>query len=71
MQPNVPSLPASGSPVMCIYPGKLLLRLPEVIHRMTEDLLLHSLCEFMYEVANVFTGTSIDVLLNPRPWLNA
>jgi len=35
--------------------GKLLLRLPEVIHRMTEDLLLHSLCEFMYEVANVFT----------------
>jgi len=35
--------------------GKLLLRFPEVIHRMTEDLLLHSLCEFMYEVANVFT----------------
>jgi hypothetical protein len=24
---------------------------------MTEDFLLHSLCEFMYDVANVFTGT--------------
>jgi len=35
--------------------GKLLLRFPEIITRMTEDLLLHSLCEFMYEVANVFT----------------
>jgi len=35
--------------------GKLLLRFGEVIHRMTEDLLLHSLCEFMYEVANAFT----------------
>jgi len=35
--------------------GKLLLRFGEVIHRMTEDLLLHSLCEFMYEVANTFT----------------
>lgn len=35
--------------------GKLLLRLPEVITRMTEDLFMHPLCEFMYEVANVFT----------------
>jgi len=35
--------------------GKLLLRFPEIIARMTDDLLLHSLCEFMYEVANVFT----------------
>merc|ERR1711962_604710 len=35
--------------------GKLLLRFSEVIARMTDDLLLHSLCEFMYEVANVFT----------------
>ena len=33
----------------------LLFRLGEVIQRMTEDLLLHSLCEFMYEVANTFT----------------
>jgi len=35
--------------------GKLLLRLPEIITRMTEDLFMHPLCEFMYEVANVFT----------------
>jgi len=35
--------------------GKLLLRLPEVITRMTEDLFMHTLCEYMYEVANVFT----------------
>merc|ERR1719461_1827035 len=35
--------------------GKLLLRFGEVIERMTEDLLLHPLCEFMYEVANTFT----------------
>jgi len=35
--------------------GKLLLRFGEVLQRMTEDLLLHSLCEFMYEVANTFT----------------
>ena len=31
--------------------GKLLLRLPEVVAKMAEDLLLHSLAEFMYEVA--------------------
>ena len=30
-------------------------RFGEVLQRMTEDLLLHSLCEFMYEVANTFT----------------
>merc|ERR1719189_165278 len=35
--------------------GKLLLRFGEVLERMTEDLLLHSLCDFMYEVANTFT----------------
>lgn len=35
--------------------GKLLLRLPEIITRMSDDLFLHSLCDFMYEVANVFT----------------
>lgn len=35
--------------------GKLLLRLSEVVARMTEDLLLHPLAEFMYEVANTFT----------------
>ena len=35
--------------------GKLLLRLAEVVAKMAEDLLLHSLAEFMYEVANTFT----------------
>jgi len=35
--------------------GKLLLRFGEVIHRITDDLLLHPLCDFMYEVANTFT----------------
>ena len=30
-------------------------RFGEVLHRMTDDLLLHSLCDFMYEVANTFT----------------
>merc|ERR1719209_2811748 len=35
--------------------GKLLLRLGEVMTRMADDLLLHPLCEFMYEVANTFT----------------
>ena len=35
--------------------GKLLLRIAEVVAKMSEDLLLHSLCEFMYEVANTFT----------------
>jgi len=35
--------------------GKLLLRVSEVISRMTEDLLLHPLADFMYEVANTFT----------------
>merc|ERR1711994_806372 len=35
--------------------GKLLLRFSEVVAKMADDLLLHSLCEFMYEVANTFT----------------
>lgn len=35
--------------------GKLLLRISEVVARISEDLLLHPLCEFMYEVANTFT----------------
>jgi hypothetical protein len=33
------------------------------MYRMTEDFLLHSLCEFMYDVANVFTGRMACVLL--------
>merc|ERR1712112_691205 len=35
--------------------GKLLLRLSEVMMKMTEDLYLHSLAEYMYEVATTFT----------------
>jgi len=35
--------------------GKLLLRIAEVVAKMSDDLLLHSLAEFMYEVANTFT----------------
>ena len=35
--------------------GKLLLRLPEVLLKMYDDLMLHSLCEFMYDVATTFT----------------
>jgi len=26
------------------------------LFRITDDLFMHSLCEYMYEVANVFTG---------------
>ena len=33
----------------------MFVRFGEVLHRMTDDLLLHSLCDFMYEVANTFT----------------
>jgi len=35
--------------------GKLLLRVSEVMYRITEDLLLHPIADFMYEVANTFT----------------
>jgi arginyl-tRNA synthetase len=35
--------------------GKLLLRLPEVLLKINDDLMLHSLCEFMYDVATTFT----------------
>merc|ERR1712027_73850 len=35
--------------------GKLLLRFPEVILKVADDLCLHTLCEFMYEVATTFT----------------
>lgn len=35
--------------------GKLLLRLSEVMMKMVEDLYLHSLAEYMYEVATAFT----------------
>jgi len=35
--------------------GKLLLRFSEVVTKMTDDLNLHALAEFMYEVATAFT----------------
>ena len=35
--------------------GKLLLRLPEIICRVLDDFLLHTLCEYLYELAGCFT----------------
>jgi arginyl-tRNA synthetase len=35
--------------------GKMLLRFPEVLVKVTDDLSLHTLCEFMYDVATTFT----------------
>ena len=35
--------------------AKLLLRFPEVVLKIHSDLYLHTLCEFMYDVATVFT----------------
>lgn len=35
--------------------AKCLLRFPEVILRCLDDLMLHTLCEFLYETANTFT----------------
>ncbi|XP_048773290.1 arginine--tRNA ligase, cytoplasmic-like [Ostrea edulis] len=35
--------------------AKCLLRLPEVILRCLDDLLLHTLCEYLYELSNTFT----------------
>ena len=35
--------------------AKLLLRMPEIIQRVLEDLLLHTLCDYLYELAGVFT----------------
>ncbi len=35
--------------------AKLLTRLPETMQKIAKDLYLHSLCEFMYEVATTFT----------------
>lgn len=35
--------------------AKVLLRFPEIIVKVADDLYLHSLCEFMYEVATTFT----------------
>ncbi len=35
--------------------GKLLIRFPEIILKINDDLYLHTLCEFMYDVAGTFT----------------
>ncbi|TRY73938.1 hypothetical protein TCAL_01506 [Tigriopus californicus] len=35
--------------------GKLLTRFPEIILKIADELFLHTLCEFMYEVATTFT----------------
>eukprot|EP00095_Tigriopus_kingsejongensis_P010442 maker-scaffold294_size218657-snap-gene-1.25 protein:Tk10442 transcript:maker-scaffold294_size218657-snap-gene-1.25-mRNA-1 annotation:"arginyl-trna synthetase" len=35
--------------------GKLLVRFPEIILKIAEELFLHTLCEFMYDVAGTFT----------------
>lgn len=35
--------------------GKLLVRFPEIILKIADELFLHTLCEFMYEVATTFT----------------
>lgn len=39
----------------CWKLGKQLARFPEVILRVLEDLLLHTLCDYLYELANTFT----------------
>lgn len=35
--------------------GKLLLRFVEVVARVLDDFLLHTLCEYLYELAGAFT----------------
>ncbi|XP_038222253.1 arginine--tRNA ligase, cytoplasmic [Zerene cesonia] len=35
--------------------GKVLLRFPEVILKVSNDLFLHSLCEYLYEISSTFT----------------
>ncbi|KAK2165208.1 hypothetical protein LSH36_53g02028 [Paralvinella palmiformis] len=35
--------------------GKLLLRFPEIIKRIMEDMLIHNLCDYLYDLATTFT----------------
>lgn len=35
--------------------GKCILRFPEVLQKILDDLLLHSLCDYLYELATTFT----------------
>lgn len=35
--------------------GKCILRFPEILQKILEDLLLHTLCDYLYELATTFT----------------
>ena len=35
--------------------GKCILRFPEVLNKILEDLFLHGLCDYLYELATTFT----------------
>ncbi|KAL7844639.1 hypothetical protein SRHO_G00231780 [Serrasalmus rhombeus] len=35
--------------------GKCILRFPEILQKMVDDLLLHTLCDYLYELATTFT----------------
>ena len=35
--------------------GKCIIRFPEILSRVLDDLLMHTLCEFMYEMATTLT----------------
>lgn len=35
--------------------GKCILRFPEILQKILDDLLLHALCDFLYELATTFT----------------
>lgn len=35
--------------------GKCILRFPEILLKILDDLLLHSLCDYLYELATTFT----------------
>ncbi|XP_062391978.1 arginine--tRNA ligase, cytoplasmic [Sardina pilchardus] len=35
--------------------GRCILRFPEILHKILDDLLLHTLCDYLYELATTFT----------------
>lgn len=35
--------------------GKCILRFPEILQKILDDLLLHTLCDYLYELATTFT----------------
>ena len=60
MSPEEVKKAAASTPIDLSHPkewklGKLLLRFPEIILRIMDDLMLHTLCDFLYEVATTFT----------------